>query len=734
MIALPSFLQAGWWLETRTRLLTLILTVAVLISSSFSFSVLIRSEHPFTSSETSYVLLGINLLLVTTLAFVVLRKFIRTVKSRRAKLHARVVLLFTVIAVFPTLIVAIFSAAFFRVGIQSWFNEQVGVALEESVKVAESYLTEHKQIIRVDAILMANDLNREALALSQNPALFNRIIPIIAGIRKVPEAIVIQMDKSGRPHIMGRTNFSYALEFALDDITPETLARAQKGEVVILTDDQEDRVRALIKLESFFDGYLLIGRYVDSKILTHMENTRGSANEYRRLKASISSIQIQFLIIFSIIAFLLLLLAVWSGLLFAGRLMRPVGELARVTQRLKSGDLSARVPEEAVPQDEIGTLAKAFNEMAGQLERQRNQLIDINQQIDARRRFSEAVLAGVSAGVLALTRGKDIELSNRSALQLLDLPKEKLEGQSLASVLPELVPLVDAAEQQPDQEIRREVTVRQGTRKIVLLARVIAERLSGDIEGYIVTFDDITELQVAQRSAAWSDVARRIAHEIKNPLTPIHLAAERLKRKYAKEVQSEPDMFVKYTDTITRHVTDIGRMVEEFVQFARMPAPSVSREDLVQLVNDAAFSQQTVTSHINIKVDMPETRVLARVDKGQITQVLTNLFKNAAESVDARLKISPEPAGEITATLLADSALISLSVSDNGGGFPPDLMDRLTEPYVTTRAKGTGLGLAIVKKVMDDHNGKLVLSNILDKNGAVLGASVTLLLKPVNEA
>lgn len=734
MRTLPAFLQVGWWLETRTRLLTLILTIAVIISSSFSFSVLVRSEHPFTSGHSSYTLLGLNLLLVTTLAFVVLRKFVRTVKSRRAKLHARVVLLFTVIAVFPTLIVAIFSAAFFRVGIQSWFNEQVGMALEESVKVAESYLTEHKQIIRVDAILMANDLNREALALSQNPALFNRIIPIIAGIRKVPEAIVIQMGKNGRPHILGRTNFSYALEFALDDITPETLARADKGEVVILTDDQEDRVRALIKLESFFDGYLLIGRYVDSKILAHMENTRGSVNEYRRLKSNISSIQIQFLIIFSIIAFLLLLLAVWSGLVFAGRLMRPVGELARVTARLKTGDLSARVPEEAVPQDEIGTLAKAFNEMAGQLERQRNQLIDINQQIDARRRFSEAVLAGVSAGVLALTRSKDIELCNRSALQLLELPKEKLEGHSLASVLPELVPLVDAAAQQPDQEVRREVTVKQGARKLVLLARVIAERLSGDIEGYIVTFDDITELQVAQRSAAWSDVARRIAHEIKNPLTPIHLAAERLKRKYAKEVQSEPDMFVKYTDTITRHVSDIGRMVEEFVQFARMPAPSMARGDLVPLLQDAAFSQQTVSPFITIKIEAPQTPVMVRLDKGQITQVLTNLFKNAAESIEARLKINPEPAGEMIAKIVVESTQISLSVSDNGGGFPPDLMDRLTEPYVTTRAKGTGLGLAIVKKVMDDHNGKLVLSNILDKNGAVLGASVMLQFKPVNEA
>ena len=728
----PSRLR--WFGLSRSRLWAVTLTAAAVISSILTFFILTHNQYALArESKTALSLLAVNLLLVMALGAVVFRRLLHIRRGKGARLHARMVLLFTVLAALPTIIVATFSAAFFQVGIQSWFNEQVGMALEESVKVAESYLAEHKQIIRADAILMANDLNRESYALAQNPMLFNRMIPVIAGIRKVPEALVFRAAPSRAPKILGRTNFSYALEFALDDITPDALSRAGKGEVVILTDDQEDRVRALIKLENFVDTYLLIGRYVDSKILNHMENTRGSVNQYRRLKSNISAIQIQFLLLFFVVALVLILVAVWSGLLFAGRMIRPIAYLARATERLKAGDLTARVETFQGPQDEIGTLAVAFNEMAGQLERQRNQLIDINHQIDARRRFSEAVLAGVSAGVLALNAEKTIELSNRSAQQLLELPKLALEGHRLELILPELSSLLEDAERNPDQELRKEVALRRGSRKLVLLVRVIAERLSRDIEGYIITFDDITELQTAQRSAAWSDVARRIAHEIKNPLTPIHLAAERLKRKYGKEVQSDPETFVRYTDTIMRHVGDIGRIVEEFVNFARMPAPSMAREDIVPLVQDAIFSQGFATPNIRLHLERAEKPVFLRIDRGQLTQVLTNLLKNAAESIESRLKTTPEPAGEISVKIHLDSRQTNIEISDNGLGFPPELMDRLTEPYVTTRAKGTGLGLAIVKKVLDDHNAKLVLSNILDKNGAVSGALVTLLFGPAEE-
>lgn len=712
-----------WWAKSRTRIAILILSLLTLASGIASFALLVNGEHALApSSQVAYSLLGLNLTLLIALSILIFRKIARVIRSRRARLHARVVMLFTLVTVIPTLLVAIFSIAFFRIGVQNWFSDQVGDALEGSVKVAESYLSEHKQIIRADAILIANDLNREAPALIQNPALFNRMIPLMAGIRKVPEALVIQWDR-GRAHILGRTPFSYALEFALDDISPDALARAREGEVVILTDDQEDRVRAFIKLESYIDTYLLVGRFVDSKIINYMENTRGSVSEYNRLKSNLSSIQLQFLLLFSILALVMLLIVVWAGLLFAGRLMGPVGDLARVTQKLKTGDLTARVEEKTLPKDEIGMLGKAFNEMAGQLERQRNQLIDINQQIDARRRFSEAVLAGVSAGVLAITPARVIGLSNRSAQQLLEMEKHQLEGQKLATVLPELLALLEDADQNPDQESRREVTLKREKQRLVLLARAVK-----DEKGYILTFDDITELQTAQRAAAWADVARRIAHEIKNPLTPIQLAAERLKRKYLKEVTSEPETFIKYTDTISRHVTDIGRMVEEFVQFARMPAPSLTRIDLSPLLQDAAFSQKVATSNIEIRVEVPR-ELLIRADKGQLSQLFTNLLKNASESIEARLKDAPSPEGEIRITARAENGQVIIHIRDNGGGFPEELMDRLTEPYVTTRSKGTGLGLAIVRKIMDDHNGKLVLSNILDKNGAVSGAEVTLMFK-----
>ena len=651
------------------RYAAILLTIVSGISSLVTFIILTQNEYALQrDSKTAALLIIINLVLVLALGGLVARNLYRIWKNKGAKLHTRLVLLFTGIAAIPTLLVAGFSIAFFQAGIQNWFDEQVGVALEESVKVAESYLAEHKQIIRADSILMANDLNREAFSLSQKPALFNTVIPVIAGVRKIPEAIVF---RSGRTlQIIGRTNFSYALEFALNDLTPEIKSRADKGEVVILTDEQEDRVRALIKLENFTDTYLLIGRYVDSNILKYMENTRGSVSDYRRLKTNIGAIQLQFLLLFLVVALVLILIAVWIGLMVAGGLVRPVSQLARATEKLKSGDLKARVEITEAPQDEIGTLSVAFNEMAGQLERQRNQLVENNQQIDTRRRFSEAVLGGVSAGVIAISPAKIIDLSNRSAQQLLDLPRDALEGKKLEAILPEFIPLLSA-----NSESRSEVTLQRGNRKIILLVRVVKE------QGYILTFDDITELQKAQRTAAWSDVARRIAHEIKNPLTPIQLAAERLKRKYLKEITSDPETFVRYTDTITRHVGDIGRMVEEFVQFARLPAPNMNEENLVTLLEESIFTQSCTTPNIAIYFAPPSAPLYIRCDRGQMTQVLTNLFKNAAESIESRIKKQPEPSGKLQLEL----SEYTLTITDNGLGFLPELMDRLTEPYITTR-------------------------------------------------
>ena len=697
----------------------ILLTVISGISSLVTFIILTQNDYALQrESKTAATLIIINLILVAALGTVVTRQLFRIWRSRSARLHARLVLLFTCITAIPTILVATFSIAFFQMGIQNWFNKQVGVALEESVKVAESYLAEHKQIIRADAILMANDLNRESFNLGQNPALFNRMVPVIAGIRKIPEAIVFHAGR--QPQILARTNFSYALEFALGDITPEAKMRADKGEVVILTDEQEDRVRAFIRLEDFNDTYLLIGRYVDSTIINHMENTRGSVNQYRRLKANIGAIQLQFLLLYLVVAFVLILVALWIGLTFASTLVRPIAYLARATERLKLGDFTARVQTFSAPRDEIGTLSVAFNEMAGQLQQQRNQLIESNQQIDTRRRFSEAVLAGVSAGVIALNNKKIVDISNRSARQLLELKREMLEGLPLAEILPEFVPLIADAEKFPEQELRREVTLQRGSRKLTLLVRVVIE------QGYIITFDDITELQKAQRTAAWSDVARRIAHEIKNPLTPIQLAAERLKRKYLKEITTEPETFIRYTDTIMRHVGDIGRMVEEFVQFARMPAPNFQPQNIITLIEDAIFTQSCATPNILFSFHPPAKPVMLTCDPSQITQVLTNLLKNASESIETRSKTYAELQPAITLSLTQESQQITLKIRDNGLGFPPDLMDTLTEPYVTTRPKGAGLGLAIVKKVLDDHNARLVLSNILDKNGAVSGACVTI--------
>ncbi len=387
------------------------------------------------------------------------------------------------------------------------------------------------------------------------------------------------------------------------------------------------------------------------------------------------------------------------------------------SERIRLGDLSTRVDEDS-SEEELLSLSRSFNRMAAQLSSQRGSLIEVNEQLDLRRKFIESVLRGVSAGVVGLNECGTINLANHSAGILLDVPFEKLEGKKLIDVAPEMIPLFSEDNWLLELTREAQITLSHNGHSKTLLVRVVLQREKEKIVGYVVTFDDMTDLLSAQRKAAWSDVARRIAHEIKNPLTPIQLSAERLQRKYLDEIQSDPETFRVCTDTIIRQVEDIGRMVDEFSTFARMPIPVMGDENLAHLCAQSLFLQNNAHVGINLVFNRPEGDVWIVCDRHLVTQALTNLLQNSVDSVYSILNKDSDKTGEISLTLVIDE-WVRIVVKDNGKGLPTALLDRLTEPYVTTKLKGTGLGLAIVKKIMEDHGGKLVLTNIADGGAQV---------------
>jgi two-component system nitrogen regulation sensor histidine kinase NtrY len=411
------------------------------------------------------------------------------------------------------------------------------------------------------------------------------------------------------------------------------------------------------------------------------------------------------------VALLFLVAAVAIGIHFATQLAEPISRLVTATEQIRGGDLAARVPE-GEKDDELASLSRAFNRMTYQIESQQTELREANRQLDERRRFTETVLTGVSAGVIGLDRFGRINLPNRSASSLLGVEIEQSIGQDLAEVAPEMAGLLDEAERRPDRLAQSQVQLSRGTSMRTLLVRIAAEHYGREISGFVVTFDDITELLSAQRKAAWADIARRIAHEIKNPLTPIQLAAERLRRRYLKEIKSDAETFTVCTDTIIRHVGDIGRMIDEFSSFARMPAPVLKPENLIEIVRQTVFLQRTARPEIVFEAILPSRSVTVRCDARLVSQALINIVKNAIEAVELRIaEQGADPAGHIRVSVSNMSGQAAVIVEDNGNGLPQQGRERLTEPYVTTRAKGTGLGLAIVKKIMEDHQGELVLED-----------------------
>jgi len=697
-----------------TRGLAIAVAIAAAIFGVATYVLLTGSMSPAGGEATTIlVMLNIDLVLLLLLGALIAWHLVRLWIERRqgsvgSRLHARIVGMFSVVAVTPAIIVAVFSATFFNLGIQSWFNERVRTALERSLAVSEAYLQDHREFIRADILSMVATLNRQDASVLGAPDRLSQLLDSMAAERSLAEAIVVRGDGK----ILARSRLSFVLEF--DPIANDALRRAGEGELVLMTSDESDRLRALARIDSMLGALLYIGRYVDPAVLNHMARLSSAVSDYKALEQRRSGIQITFTLLYAVVALLLLLAAVWTGLVFANRLIRPISALVGATERVRAGDLSVRVHEGRMG-DEIAALSRAFNRMTGQLESQRTELIEANTQIDNRRRFTEAVLYGVSSGVIGLDRDGRIFLPNQTALDLLAGEARSLIGQPLERAVPEMADLMADLRAGSAGQVQGKVSIIRNNRARELLVRIGAQRTQGRISGYVVTFDDITDLVHAQRTAAWADVARRVAHEIKNPLTPIQLSAERLRRKYRARLGDADEVFADCVDTIVRQVRAIRGMVDEFSAFARMPAPVLVEADLNEIVESAVALQRHAHPEIGFEVAVPAPPVPLHCDAAQVGQVMTNLLQNAIDAIDGRAgNGAGPPPGRIAVKLDASSGeRVTVAIDDNGKGLPEDLAQRsrLTEPYVTTRERGTGLGLAIVKKIMEDHGGEVQLTD-----------------------
>jgi two-component system, NtrC family, nitrogen regulation sensor histidine kinase NtrY len=702
----------------------------VLLGSSFlavvaTYLILTSSTPIEPTREVRAYLIILDALLLLALGSLVIGRLVRMWIARRsgsagARLHGRLVTIFSLIAVIPVVLTAGAAAVTINLAMEAWFSGGVRSVVDNSLAITNAYLEEHTDKLKNETIYAASNLN----VLSPLDFATGRFDKYVEALSEKLTADIKVFTAAGKDIAVAGGGFSTAVE----PLPPEAIERARQGETFVSTDDDTSRIRGITRLEvqeEFgTDLFLIVERDVNPRILEYVRGTQRVVADYERLVADRDSVQLTFVLMYGIIAFLILFSAIWVGLSVANRIVTPIGRLIGAAERVSDGDLAARVTL-ADDDDELASLGRAFNRMTGQLQSQRNELIESNRQAEQRRRFTEAVLSGVSAGVVGLDGHGRADIANRSALTLLSTNRDDIVGRDLGVAVPEVNALVLQAMGHPDGRAQGHVDLIRAGKTRNMSVTVTRERASEDERGYVVTFDDITDLILAQRTSAWADVARRIAHEIKNPLTPIQLSAERLRRKYKKEITTDPEVFEQCTQTIIRQVGDIGRMVDEFSSFARMPQPVMKQEDIGDLIKHAVFLQRVAIPQITFALLTPDVEVMVECDGRLVSQALTNVLKNAGEAVRAKFGTEGEdeqlsPGGRIEIQLVQDPAKVAIEIIDNGIGLPTEDRNRLTEPYVTKRAKGTGLGLAIVKKIMEDHKGALALEDApaVDETGA----------------
>lgn len=654
------------------------------------------------------ILLG-DTVYVLVVAALVMSRVAKLIAARRQQsagsmLHLRLSAVFALVALVPTVLVAVFAVLTVNIGLEGWFSERVRSVVGTSLAAAQSYERQSRDDLIEDSVALAAYLNsakRQTFLLQDGD-----LRPILSQGQEVvqrglKEAYLI--DGDGRLLIRGER--SYLFDFERPD--PRLVERSRTEGPQTIPDWGNNEFRALVHLDAFADRYLYVSRSVDGQLLSLLDDTQETVRVYNQLESERGKVLFNFGLLYLGFALILILASTWVGLWFAERLSRPVGRLTAAAERVGKGDLTVQVKEEPGT-DEIAMLGRIFNHMTGQLRLHRQELVESHEATESRRRLFDSVLSNVTAGVMGLDPEGRVEFVNRAGARLLEIEGD--HGQNIQDSVPEFSNLFSRLQEVPQAAVQEELRLTRKGKLESLLVRMSERRNDdGELEGYVIAFDDVTDLVSAQRMAAWGDVARRIAHEIKNPLTPIALSAERIKRKFGKEVQ-KPEDLEQYTDVIVRQTNDLRRIVDEFSKFARMPEPDRRETDLSKLLRDVVILQESGQPKVSFTLDLPEQPQILDLDPTMINQALTNLIKNAGEAIESALENGSfgEGVPQIRVRLDAAEEAVHIRIMDNGIGLPPDRA-RLFEPYVTTREKGTGLGLPIVKKIIEEHGGTLAL-------------------------
>ena len=707
----------------------LVVVVLSLISALATFLILTGLTPITPRNEVVRAALIVNVFLIVAMIAVIAKQSYGLWRAWRekiagARLHVRIVMLFSLIAALPAMLLALAATTTFSRALDGWFSTRTLAIISNSLDVAKSYVDEHGQVIRTDITNMARDIDASADTARNDPKLFQRLVFAQAGLRELPSAYVV--DETGTVVVAGLedTNMPY--------IKPASamLQKAEAGQTPVVTPRGSSRITALTKLVNFPKLYLYVGRPVSAKALRSLERTEETVDEYKALREKRGGLKLAHGLMYTMISMTALLAAIWVGLWFAGRFVAPIRRLIVGAQEVSLGNLQVELPERRGEGD-LRRLSQTFNTMTRELKTQRDDLVTANEQLTDRRRFMEAVLGGVSAGVIGLDAQDRITLLSRAAEQLLGVRESNTVGKLLAEVLPDLAPILERREE-PGQKSRTPLEINStiGDEDRTFAVRITREKAGPGDVGSVVTLDDITELVSAQRTSAWADVARRIAHEIKNPLTPIILSAERIRKKYGKLITEDRETFDKLTATIERQAGDIKTMVDEFAAFARVPKPIMEPGDLREAVQEPMILFRESHPKITYTQTMPQTPVAALFDRRLITQALTNLVKNGTEAVEAAAETAePGWVAGVESVVRLTSEAIEIEVIDSGIGLPKNNRARLLEPYVTTKGhKGTGLGLAIVQKITEQHGGTLMLDDAPAAPGRTRGARVRMTL------
>ena len=677
--------------------------------SLYQFKLINDHENIFTIS------LIISFLLIVIIFFILLKNIffiLNQIKLEKAgqELQKKILLIFSIIALTPTLFISFFSIFIFDAALSGWFNKKISTAISQSVEVANQYLDEHQSGMRGDILELVNLININSEIFSSDKNKFNNFLDKYTRQHNLSEAVII--DSIG--NVLAFSEFVF--EYTYTEIPPKFYDTANNGKILIVKEDDSNKMRAFIKLPQYIDAYLLITSFVDQRVLNAIKSTSIAVSDYQSIEIKQFDIKISFIVIFLLITLILLFTSLIIGLNIANRLFEPITSLIRGAEEVGGGNLDYKISDEVLSKiniNEIKRLVQAFNLMISDLKSNRVDLEHANDQLDKRRKFSESVLSGVYSGVIGLDKNLKINLPNVTATNLLGITIGKDFGKPILDIVPEFTNVINSLLTSKKNVVEDKIYIVRDDKVLNLITRFVVQKSDDLILGYVLTFDDVTSLIAAQKMGAWSDIARRIAHEIKNPLTPIRLAAERLMNKLSSNRKIDKKTFEQSLNMITRQVDDIHHLVDEFSSFARMPSPKLKviniNKVIVEYINPMISSFEKVL----IEVDDVIENALIMGDEKQIRQACGNLIKNSYENLNS----NDIKNARISIIFKIENNFAEIYVNDNGSGIEKSIISQIIEPYFTTKVGGSGLGLAITKKIIDDHNGSIFIRPLKGSKG-----------------